>query len=431
MKILVIGTGYVGLTTAVSFALQGHQVVGIDVDEAKVEQLQAGISPIYEPRLEAALQKTIAQGNLAFLTTPDDSLADSDAIYLCVGTPSDSEGFADLRDLWQAVESLQRQLHKRAKEVVVVIKSTVPIGTSDRIAKVLEKVGQHVYIVTNPEFLQEGRALQDALTPSRIVIGAEQAKAFAIMDRLYEKIASPRVYTTRTNAEMIKYASNAFLATRISFMNELARLCDELGADIGVVAEGMGLDNRIGPHFLRAGLGYGGSCFPKDTEALIQLANQHGTPLTLLERVREVNRSQAAWFLQRVRERIETFEMKRVALLGLSFKPETDDIREAPALRLIEQLHEAGAVLTAFDPVASAAVARLYPYVTFAATPYEAIRGADAAILVTEWKECTQLDFAQVKELMRAPNLFDGRNAWPARLLKEKGFTYMGIGRNL
>ncbi len=429
MNVLVVGTGYVGLTTAVSFAMQGHQVVGVDVNVAKVEQLQQGISPIYEPRLEPELQKAIAQGKLGFTATLDEHIGAADVIYLCVGTPSDKDGSADLRYLFQALATVQEQLSNREKEYLVVIKSTVPVGTSERVAELFSS-DQHVHVVTNPEFLREGRALQDALEPSRIVIGADAQAAIAKMDQLYEKIVAPRIYTTRTNAEMIKYASNAFLATRISFMNELARLCDVLGADIGVVADGMGLDSRIGPEFLRAGVGYGGSCFPKDTEALIQLARQHKSPLTLLEKVRDINQGQADWFLDKVLEKIGDSK-KRIALLGLSFKPETDDIREAPALSLIRRLQNEGAMITAYDPIASPDVAVLYPDVSYVDSPYDALLGADAAILVTEWKECTQLDWSKVKESMARPLLFDGRNAWPAQFLKENGFTYFGVGRNV
>jgi len=430
MNLLVIGTGYVGLTTAVSFAMQGHHVTGVDVIEEKVKLLQQGISPIYEPLLEPELQRALAQGTLAFSTEIAEHIAEADVIYLCVGTPSGSDGFADLRYLEQAVETLRTLLQGRTKEYVIVIKSTVPIGTSDRIAATFA-TDKHVHIVTNPEFLREGRALQDSLEPSRIVIGADRKEAIAIMDQLYAKITAPRVYTTRTNAEMIKYASNAFLATRISFMNELARLCHALGADIEVVAEGMGLDSRIGPEFLGAGVGYGGSCFPKDTEALIQLARRHHSSLSLLETVRDINRSQVDWFVERMVETIEGVRQKRIALLGLSFKPETDDIREAPSLALIDRLQKEGAILTAFDPIASPHVMPLYPDLAYVSSPYEALKNADAAILVTEWNECVQLNWEQVKKEMAQPILFDGRNAWPASLLKENGFTYVGVGRHI
>ncbi|WP_134686630.1 UDP-glucose dehydrogenase family protein [Brevibacillus migulae] len=429
MNLLVIGTGYVGLTTAVSFAMQGHHVTGIDVIEEKVKLLQQGKSPIYEPGLEPELQRALTKETLAFSTSMAEHVGEADVIYLCVGTPSGSDGFADLRYLEQAVETLRTFVQASEREHVVVIKSTVPVGTSDRIAAIFAE-DKHVHVVTNPEFLREGRALQDSLEPSRIVIGADRKEAIAIMDQLYAKITAPRVYTTRTNAEMIKYASNAFLATRISFMNELARLCHTLGADIEVVAEGMGLDSRIGPEFLGAGVGYGGSCFPKDTEALIQLARRHQSSLSLLETVRDVNRSQVDWFVERMVETIQGVRQKRIALLGLSFKPETDDIREAPSLTLIERLQKEGAILTAFDPIASLHVKQLYPNLSYVSSPYDALKNADAAILVTEWKECVQLDWQRVKQQMAQPVLFDGRNAWPAGFLKENGFTYLGVGRH-
>lgn len=429
MNILVIGTGYVGLTTAVSFAMQGHQVIGVDVDESKVEQLQRGQSPIYEPGLEPELQKALAEEKLSFTTTTAEAIPLADVIYVCVGTPSDKDGFADLTYLNQALETMDDHLKRSDKEYVLVIKSTVPIGTTEQVAQRFVDF-PHIHVVSNPEFLREGRAMFDSLHPSRIVIGADSQKAFTIIDNLYSDSAVPRVQTTRTNAEMIKYASNSFLATRISFMNELARLCHVLGANVDVVAEGMGLDSRIGPEFLRAGVGYGGSCFPKDTEALIQLAQVHQAPLTLLEKVRDINEGQADWFVDRILEKTGDLSQKKIALLGLSFKPETDDIREAPALRLISRLQAEGAEIVAFDPIAAPFVEQLHPSVTYVPNPYEAFTNADVAVLVTEWNECTELNWQEIKSLMKQTSLFDGRNAWPADKVKELGFSYLGVGRN-
>ncbi|NGQ97311.1 UDP-glucose/GDP-mannose dehydrogenase family protein [Brevibacillus sp. SYP-B805] len=429
MKITVIGTGYVGLTTAVSFAMRGHSVMGVDVDAAKVERLQRGQSPIYEPGLEPALQKAMEEGGLTFTANPAEAVARADALFLCVGTPEGQDGRADLGYLFKAVATLQELLPKEGGERLVVIKSTVPVGTSDQIAGMFAAYS-NVHVVTNPEFLREGRALQDSLEPSRIVIGARDERAFALMEDVYADIDAPRIHTTRANAEMIKYASNAFLATRISFMNELARLCAAVGADIEVVARGMGLDSRIGPEFLRAGVGFGGSCFPKDIEALINLARATQTPLSLLEQVRAINRSQPAWFLDRMRNCLQTFAGKEIALLGLSFKPETDDIREAPSLVIVKRLLAEGAHVRAYDPVAVPHVVRLFPELTFVNTAYDALEGADAAILVTEWKECTQLDWLWVKVIMAGTFLFDGRNAWPAEHVKGLGFTYLGVGRS-
>jgi UDPglucose 6-dehydrogenase len=429
MKITVIGTGYVGLTTAVSLAMRGHSVMGVDVDAAKVERLQRGQSPIYEPGLEPELQKAMEEGRLTFAADPAEGVTQADVIFLCVGTPEGQDGRADLTYLFKAVATLQELLPKEGGEKLVVMKSTVPVGTSDQVADMLAAFN-NVHVVTNPEFLREGRALRDSLKPSRIVIGARDEQSFALMENVYADIDAPRIHTTRANAEMIKYASNAFLATRISFMNELARLCAAVGADIEVVASGMGLDSRIGPEFLRAGVGFGGSCFPKDLEALIKLARATQTPLSLLEVVREINKGQPAWFLDRMRNFLPSFAGKEIALLGLSFKPETDDIREAPSLGIVKRLLAEGAHVRAYDPVAVPHVVRLYPELTFAKTAYDALEGADAAILVTEWQECTQLDWLRVKVMMAGTLLFDGRNAWPAEHVKGLGFTYLGVGRS-
>ncbi|MFY0545514.1 UDP-glucose dehydrogenase family protein [Brevibacillus sp. H7] len=429
MNVVVIGTGYVGLTTAVSLAMQGHQVAGIDVDESKIIQLRQGKTPFYEPGLDEALPRVLGTGTLRFTTRLQDAAHEATVVFICVGTPSGADGSADLRFLLNAVDNLLELQEKTPAERVIAVKSTVPVGTTDYVAQQLQSFPE-LHVVSNPEFLREGSALRDALEPSRIVIGAETDRAFALMEQLYLGISAPRVLTTRANAEMIKYASNAFLATRISFMNELARLCDKLGTDVKTVARGMGLDSRIGPEFLQAGLGYGGSCFPKDTTALLQLAKQHEVSLTILEKVREVNLNQPEWFIRRMRDQLATLSGKRIAVLGLSFKPETDDIREAPSLKVLSLLLAEGADVAAYDPVASPSVQRIFPHVTYADTPYDACNGADAAILVTEWKECTQLDWVQVKERMSAPFLFDGRNAWPAKQLKDIGFSYTGVGRS-
>jgi UDPglucose 6-dehydrogenase len=429
MNIAVIGTGYVGLTTAVSLAMRGHQVIGVDMDNTKVKQLQRGESPIYEPGLESELRKALDEGLLSFMVEPAEAVRNGEAIFLCVGTPSGAYGTADLSHLFQAVNTIRALPGKENVDRLIVIKSTVPVGTSDRIARLFAD-DNRVHVVANPEFLREGRALLDALEPTRIVIGAEDQAAFDFMEEIYAGISAPRVFTTRRNAEMIKYASNAFLATRISFMNELARLCAVLDVDIGVVARGMGLDSRIGPEFLRAGIGFGGSCFPKDIEALIGLAQANRVSLSLLENVKKINRTQPKWFMEKLRETLQTFRGKKIALLGLSFKPETDDIRESPSLVLLSMLLSEGAIVHAYDPIAVPHVARLYPELPFAKSAYEALAGADAAVLATEWKECVQLEWDRVKTLMASPVLFDGRNAWPAEQVKALGFTYLGIGRN-
>ncbi|GED66728.1 UDP-glucose 6-dehydrogenase [Brevibacillus reuszeri] len=428
MKVAVIGTGYVGLTTAVSLAMYGHEVVGIDLVEAKIAMLKQGLSPIYEPGLEKALVQVLQQGILTFSTDLKDA-KDSEVLFVCVGTPEATDGTADLSYLLASISDIGVLHNNNPMVRTAVIKSTVPVGTGDRVAALLED-GQSLFVVSNPEFLREGNALADALKPSRIVIGANHQAARAVMERLYEGVAAPRVITTRANAELIKYASNAFLATRISFMNELSRLSTVLGTDILTVAQGMGLDSRIGPEFLRAGVGYGGSCFPKDTIALLQLAQEKGVSLSLLDKVREVNRSQPVWFMQQVRKHIPELKDKQIALLGLAFKPDTDDIREAPSLTIIEELKKSGAEIRAYDPIAAPAVQKLHPEVTYFDTPEEACKGAHAALLITEWKECIQLPWSVIHANMAQPALFDGRNAWPMNEVREAGFHYTGVGRS-
>ncbi|MFP3388043.1 UDP-glucose dehydrogenase family protein [Brevibacillus sp. SIMBA_040] len=428
MKVAVIGTGYVGLTTAVSLAMHGHEVVGIDLVEAKIAMLRQGQSPIYEPGLEEALVHVLQQGVLTF-TTDLLEAKESEVLFVCVGTPESADGTADLSYLLASVSEIGTMHRSVLRARTVVIKSTVPVGTGDRVAGLLGDC-KSLFVVSNPEFLREGNALVDALKPSRIVIGANHEEAKAVMERLYDGVAAPRVLTTRANAELIKYASNAFLATRISFMNELARLSTVLGTDILTVAHGMGLDNRIGPDFLRAGVGYGGSCFPKDTIALLQLAQEQGVSLNLLDKVRQINRTQPLWFLQLVKDAIPELKGKQIALLGLAFKPDTDDIREAPALAIIEELQRCGASIRAYDPIASPAVQKLFPGVSYFGTPAEACQGAHAALLVTEWKECVQLPWDEIYANMAYPALFDGRNAWPVKEVREAGFHYTGVGRS-
>ncbi|MED1950929.1 UDP-glucose/GDP-mannose dehydrogenase family protein [Brevibacillus centrosporus] len=428
MKVAVIGTGYVGLTTAVSLAMHGHEILGIDLVAAKIAQLRQGKSPIYEPGLEEALAQMLEQGNLQFSTEIKDA-SEAEMMFICVGTPEASDGSADLSYLLAAISDVASLQQPSSGKRVIVIKSTVPVGTGDRIAEQL-RGNDGLYVASNPEFLREGSAMQDALKPSRIVIGADHEAAFAAMEQLYNGVNAAKVTTTRVNAEFIKYASNAFLATKISFMNELARLSTVLGTDITTVAQGMGLDSRIGPEFLRAGVGYGGSCFPKDTIALLQLAGQHGISLSILDKVRDVNTTQPAWFLERLEEQLHGVAGKKIAVLGLAFKPDTDDIREAPSLKVLEALQKKGASIAAYDPIASAIVVAQFPNVEYVKHPAAAFKGAHAAMLITEWKECVQLDWKEIKASMAAPILFDGRNAWPGNLLKDAGFVYTGVGRS-
>lgn len=433
MKICVIGTGYVGLTTAVSFAMMGHDVIGIDIDQAKVARLQAGEAGIYEPNLEDELQKMLALGNVSFSSSLEEGILASKAIFVCVGTPPQADGSADLSALHQVLAAIRETVEQTADKAqtarVIVIKSTVPVGTNDRIARLFADLPK-LFIASNPEFLREGSALHDSLHPARIVLGTEEPQALAILEELYASIDCVRVKTTRANAEMIKYGSNAFLATKISFMNELARLSAALGADIREVAHGMGLDPRIGPYFLGAGLGYGGSCFPKDTSALAELGAQHGVQMPLLQQVQQINEQQPAWFVAQMKRHVPVLAGRRIALLGLSFKPKTDDLREAASLRLIPLLLQEGASVSAYDPLCNERVRQLFPDVQFADTPYQALAGADAGVLVTEWEQCVNLDFAQVRAGLKQPFLFDGRNAWNKQAITEAGLRYIGVGRS-
>jgi UDPglucose 6-dehydrogenase len=428
MKVAVIGTGYVGLTTAVSLAMNGHQVIGIDLVASKVEKLRQGISPIYEPGLEEALKKVLDDGALVFFTDLTEA-KDAEIFFICVGTPEAADGTADLTYLLGAVSDIEKVHSLAPQERIVVIKSTVPVGTGEKVSGMLAGC-QGVSVASNPEFLREGTALLDALEPSRIVIGVDNPQAAARMEELYNGVKAPRVITTRANAELIKYASNAFLATRISFMNELARLSTALGTDIVTIARGMGLDSRIGPQFLRAGVGYGGSCFPKDTIALLQLAAEHNVHLSILDKVREVNATQPGWFLEQLCLQLPDLKGKQIAVLGLTFKPDTDDIREAPSLKLIEALLQKGASVKAFDPIGAPGVSKLFPQITYTQSAAEACEGAHAALLVTEWEQCVQLDWKQVHQSMAQPLLVDGRNAWPNQEVKEAGFHYIGVGRS-
>jgi len=428
MKVAVIGTGYVGLTTAVSLAMNGHEVQGIDVNVAKIEQLSNGQSPIYEPGLEQALLDMLDQRKISF-STDLQVAGDAQVVFVCVGTPEAEDGEADLRYLHEALRDIAAWHSVRFAERIVVIKSTVPVGTGDQAADLLRH-SSGLPVVSNPEFLREGCALEDALHPSRIIVGADSEEAVAVMQQLYSGLAAPWVITTRANAELIKYASNAFLAARISFMNELARLSTVLGTDITIVANGMGLDSRIGPQFLGSGVGYGGSCFPKDTIALLKLAKQQGITLSLLEKVREVNASQPVWFFEQLAKKLPDLSGKRIAVLGLAFKPDTDDIREAPSLIILAKLQAAGARIAAYDPIASNVVETLFSDVDYVSTPEEAFDGAHAAVLVTEWRECVELDWQMIMDQMVQPLLFDGRNAWPKKALQTAGFFYQGVGRS-
>ncbi len=433
MRIAVVGTGYVGLVAGVCFADSGHSVVCVDVDEEKIRQLRQGKSPIYEPGLEELLEKNLAAERLTFATDLPAAVKGSEVVFIAVGTPQGDDGNADLR----VAMSVARQIADAAERYTVIVnKSTVPVGTAARMqAEVAERTQVAIDVVSNPEFLKEGAAIDDFLRPDRIVIGAASEGARALMTELYApfvRTESPIYFMDPRSAELTKYAANAMLAARISFMNEVAMLCERVGADVDAVRKAMGSDERIGQKFLFPGCGYGGSCFPKDVKALIATARTHGLDFTLLSAVDAVNDRQKRLLAQKAKTHFGQGGLrgKKFGVWGLAFKPKTDDLRQAPALALIEELLAEGGTVTAHDPVANEHARRHFgDRVQFVQNPYAAAEAADALFLVTEWNEFRQPDFARIKASMKEPVLFDGRNIWNPKKLRELGFTYYGIGR--
>jgi len=429
-KLCVIGTGYVGLVTGTCFADLGSEVHCMDIDESRIERLKNGIMPIYEPGLEQLVAQNVKSGRLSFTSNIEEALAGADFAFIAVGTPSGEEGEADLQYVRVAAESIADLVDH---PIVVVNKSTVPVGTGDWVADIIKRrrAGKPLdfAVVSNPEFLREGSAINDFMTPDRVILGSLDQDAASKVAKLYVSLRCPIMITDLRTAEMIKYASNAFLATRISFINEIATICEELGADVAQVAEGMGLDKRIGRSFLDAGLGWGGSCFPKDVKALAHMAVIHGSNPQLLQAVMEINRNQRRRVLLRLRKELGGLDQKVIGMLGLSFKPNTDDIREAPAVELIRLMENEGATIQAYDPQAMENAKAVLPKTRLVNTPYEVAEGADALVLATEWNEFKQLDFERVAQLMRGKTILDGRNQWDAERLKALGFNYFGIGR--
>ncbi|MDZ4695967.1 MAG: UDP-glucose/GDP-mannose dehydrogenase family protein [Deltaproteobacteria bacterium] len=432
MKICVIGTGYVGLVAGVGFADMGNDVVCCDIDERKIARLLAGEIPIYEPGLESLVARNIQEKRLAFSTNVPAGVAGAEVIILAVGTPPAADGSANLSYIFQAAETVAQSLTGWA---VIATKSTVPVGTGDAIEAIFKKSAKHPFaIASNPEFLKEGDAVNDFMKPSRVIIGTTDPRAIAALESVYAPFTRSRdriLTMDRRSAELAKYAANSMLATRISFMNDMAQLCDRIGADIESVRKGMGSDDRIGPKFLFAGAGFGGSCFPKDLRACISTGKDVGHALEILESVVAVNDRQKRWLGERVLAHFDgDLKGKRIAIWGLAFKPETDDIREAPALVLIEQLLKAGAEITVTDPVAMDAVKReLGDRVRFDTSNYDCAEGADALVLVTEWHQYRRPDFERLKRILRGAVVFDGRNVWNPSEMRALGFTYTGIGR--
>ena len=432
MRIAMIGTGYVGLVSGACFADFGHSVCCVDKDKSKIDGLNAGVMPIWEPGLEALVKANVERGRLSFTTDVSRGVEGAEAVFIAVGTPARrGDGHADLTYVFEAV----RELAKMVKPgTVLVTKSTVPVGTGDKIVAILDEEGaEGISVASNPEFLREGAAIRDFKIPDRIVVGAEDERAREVLREIYRPLflnQAPILFTGRRTAELIKYAANAFLATKISFINEIANLCEAVDADVQDVARGIGLDNRIGPKFLHAGPGYGGSCFPKDTLALLQTAELVGVEQQIISAVVKVNDERKAAMADRVARALGgSVAGKRIGLLGLAFKPNTDDMREAPSIPLAATLIERGASVIAFDPVAREQAETVLSGVDYAPDAYSAADGADAVVIVTEWDEFRALDLETLASRMRGRTLVDLRNVWDPHEAERAGFTYFGVGR--
>jgi UDPglucose 6-dehydrogenase len=431
VNITVIGTGYVGLVVGACLAETGNPVICADLDQGKIDGLKQNVLPIYEPGLDDYVARNQSQGRLTFTTDVPAAIASADVVFIAVGTPPDEDGSADLRHVLAVAEQIGKHMRR---ELVIVTKSTVPVGTA---AKVAAAVSRHAklpfHMCSNPEFLKEGAAIDDFMKPDRVVIGVDSDHARSVMAELYApfvRTGKPIIFMDIPSAEMTKYAANAMLATRISFMNEIANLCERVGADVDNVRKGIGSDGRIGPAFLFPGPGYGGSCFPKDVKALVRTASECGVPLRVLESVEEANDAQKHRLYGKLRELLGDVRGRRIAVWGLAFKPNTDDMREAASLVLIDELLEGGATVVAHDPVAMHETKRrLGDRIAYADTSYDALAGADALVIVTDWNEYRHPDFGRIKQALETPVVVDGRNLYDTRKMKSLGFTYASIGR--
>jgi len=429
-NIIVIGTGYVGLSTGICFADLGNRVTCLDINEEKIQMLREGQSPIYEPGLSEMLERNIKAKRLYFTTDYAEALQEAEFVFICVGTPSGVDGEADLQYVRMAAESIAQHMEH---PIVVVNKSTVPVGTGDWVADIITRSQPQPIefnVVSCPEFSREGSALHDFMHADRVVLGSRNPEAAEKVAHLHLPLRTRLLVTDLRTAEMIKYASNAFLATKISFINEMAAICEKLGADVHEVAVGMGYDHRIGSEFLNAGLGYGGSCFPKDVKALEHMALIHGSHPSLLRAVIDINRDARRWAVLNLREALgSSLNRKKIGILGLAFKPNTDDIRESPALEIARMLQNEGAVVTGYDPVAMNNAMSANPDLRLAEDAYELAEGADALLVCTEWNEFKHLDLARVNALMAQPVVVDGRNIYEPERMEELGFQYRAVGR--
>lgn len=428
-NICVVGVGYVGLVTGTCFADLGNRVTALDINEERIANLKQGILPIYEPGLEEMVKRNMTAGRLNFTTDYREALNGAEIAFIAVGTPSGVEGEADLQYVRSAAESIAQNM---SSFLVIVNKSTVPVGTGDWVSDIVSaKQPQPIpfSVVSCPEFLREGSAIADFMNPARTVLGSLDREAANKVAELHLPLRAPIVVTDLRTAEMIKYASNAFLATKISFINEIANICEALGADVKEVAAGMGYDPRIGRQFLDAGLGYGGSCFPKDVQALAYMANVQGKHPQLLQTVMDINRDQRRLIISKLREQLEQISGKVIGILGLAFKPNTDDMRDAPAIEIAQTLQIEGANVKGYDPVSMTVAGRLMPNVKLCEDAYEVAEGSDALVVCTEWNEFKQLDLGRIKQLMKQPIIVDGRNIYDPAQMQKFGFHYRGVGR--
>lgn len=428
MQITIIGSGYVGLVSGACIANYGHCVTCVDIDKEKIKKLKRGESPFYEPGLDELLKKNIEAGNLFFSDDLAKTIKNSEVIFIAVGTPQGEQGMANLSYVYEVAKNIGKYLDHYA---VIVNKSTVPVGTAKRVRDIISRSYNGDFAVaSNPEFLREGSAIKDFMFPDRIVIGTDSKKAENIIKKLYQNFNCPKIFVNQESSEMIKYAANAFLATKISFINEIAGICELINADIKDVAYGAGLDPRIGDKFLEAGLGYGGSCFPKDSRALYQIAKTNGYEFKILKSVIEVNNNQKKKFIEKIKNIFPDLRNKVITIWGISFKPNTDDIRESPALELISYLHGAGAKVKACDPIAIKNAKTILPKeIEFHTCPYEAAKNSDAVAIITEWDHFKKIDKKQLKNIMAGSHIFDGRNIFEPAEMKKIGFSYYGIGR--
>jgi UDPglucose 6-dehydrogenase len=431
VKLCVVGTGYVGLVAGTCFAESGNDVICVDVDQRKIDALKRGEIPIYEPGLEELIKRNVAQQRLTFQTDLPDAVRRSLICFIAVGTPEGPSGEADLSAVWKVAEQIGDAMNDYK---VIVDKSTVPVGTAARVGEIIRSRTAHAFdVISNPEFLKEGAAIEDFQKPDRVVIGHRGERARAIMEELYKpyvRTGNPILFMSPESAEMTKYAANAMLAARISLINEIANLCEAMGSDVEDVRRGVGLDRRIGPAFLFPGVGYGGSCFPKDVKALITMADVNGQSPRLLRAVDDVNTAQKSRLFDKVSQHFGAVRGRCFGVWGLSFKPRTDDMREAPAVTLIEALLAAGATVQAHDPVSIDVARRIFgERIVYCDAPYDVLRDADALLIVTEWGEFKQPDFARMRGLLRQPVIFDGRNLYELATMRQLGFTYYAVGR--